>query len=256
MKDQEKQLIENLFHRLKKTELNMSERDIPADNLIQNLVSKQPSAPYYMTQTILIQETAINKMNTKIQELEKRIKLLNTEISNKKPSFLSSFFNTNANSSSQPISNDNNIWRNKENTPCPHYSHLSTSSNTQQPIPVVNNINGNSSRNSGFLSSALQTATGVAGGMILGNMLMNIFNHSNKPEEEIFDTVHKYNADNYTEDNTSDYHKNNDLVNYQYTDAAESNQYNESNTNLEDWNSDVYHGDNGNNIYSDDDNFI
>lgn len=61
MKDEEKNLIENLFHRLKKTELSSSERDDMADNLIQNFVIKQPHSSYYMVQTLLIQETALKK---------------------------------------------------------------------------------------------------------------------------------------------------------------------------------------------------
>ncbi|QCI23736.1 DUF2076 domain-containing protein [Buchnera aphidicola (Macrosiphoniella sanborni)] len=250
MKDKEKNLIENLFYRLKNTELNMSERDVSADNLIQNLVSKQPSSPYYMTQTILIQETAIKKMGMKIEELEKRIQVLNQEISNKKPSFLSSFFKKNTDfQSSQPMSN--NIWRNKENISQTHATNLPPSSITQ-PSPIVNNTIGNSAtRSSGFLSSALQTATGVAGGMILGNMLMSAFNHVNKPEEEIFDTVNKFNQDDNAERHFFDNHTQSDLVNYQSDDIIDSNKYNECTA--EDFSSDV---DDVNNFDTDDDNFI
>jgi len=37
-------------------------------------------------------------------------------------------------------------------------------------------------RGSGFLGGALQTAAGVAGGMMVGNLLMNLFDH-HRPEE-------------------------------------------------------------------------
>lgn len=92
MKDEEKNLIENLFNRLKNAELNCSGRDHSADELIQELVKRQPASSYYMAQTILVQETHIKKMSLKIEELKKKIEILNKEESNKKPSFLSSFF--------------------------------------------------------------------------------------------------------------------------------------------------------------------
>ncbi|QCI17013.1 DUF2076 domain-containing protein [Buchnera aphidicola (Aphis helianthi)] len=183
MKDEEKKLIENLFHRLKNTELNSSERDDEANSLIQDLVKKQPYSPYYMTQTILIQETAIKKLSLKVEELNNTISNLNSNKVIKKPSFLSSFFRK------EPISSEtsNNIWGKNQNI-----------SGSYNPLPASSSAisNSNSSgSNSGFIKNALQTATGVAGGMILGNMLMNVFNHS-KPEEEIFDTINESSISN------------------------------------------------------------
>ena len=80
MKDEEKKLIENLFHRLKNTELNSSEKDNEANSLIQDLVKKQPYSSYYMTQTILIQETAIKKLSLKVEELTNKISNLNLKV--------------------------------------------------------------------------------------------------------------------------------------------------------------------------------
>ncbi|WP_284443341.1 DUF2076 domain-containing protein [Buchnera aphidicola] len=245
MKDEEKNLIENLFHRLKKIELNASERDESADNLIQNLVKKQPASSYYMTQTILIQETAIKKMSMKIEELKTKIKRLNKEELNKKTSFLSSFFKKN--SSAQVSSNDNSMWQKKTDTLPNNYSNT-TSLPVNQSFPTTNS---NGSRSSSFLGSALQTATGVAGGMILGNMLMNVFNHT-KPEEDIFDTVNKSSLNQHAEDNflNNNSNNNNDLINYEY-DQSDINR-NESNS--ESINNDIY--DTDDDIDVDDDNFI
>ena len=205
MKDEEKNLIINLFHRLKNTELNSSERDNSADDLIQKLVKKQPASSYYMTQTILIQETAIKKMSAKIEELTQRIETLNAEELNKKPSFLSNFFKTNP--TSQQASYNNNVWRKKNSLLNPQNSN-STVSEAVQTLPTA-------TRTSSFLGNALQTATGVAGGMILGNMLMNIFNHT-KPEEEIFDTINKENLNHHEheEESFTNNPNHNDLVSY------------------------------------------
>ncbi|ACL30000.1 DUF2076 domain-containing protein [Buchnera aphidicola] len=210
MTDEEKNLIENLFHRLKKTELNSPERDDAADELIQRLAKKQPTSSYYMAQTILIQETAIKKMSIELEELRKKIKILNREETNKKPSFLSNFFKKK--SPSEIISNDNNILKKKENILPSNYS-SSPISPTTQTSPVINNT-----RSSSFLGNALQTATGVAGGMILGNMLMNVFSHT-KPEEDIFDTVKQSSSDEYTENNFLNNNTDNDLINYSYNES-------------------------------------
>ncbi|ALD15144.1 hypothetical protein IX46_00945 [Buchnera aphidicola (Aphis glycines)] len=185
MKDAEKKLIENLFCRLKKTELNSFERDTEANSLIQDLVKQQPYSSYYMTQTILIQETAIKKLSLKVEELNKKISNLNSNTTSKKSSFLSSLFKK------EPIPSDvsNNVWKSNQNI---------SGSYNPLPVPPSNASNSISHSSSGFLKNALQTATGVAGGMILGNMLMNIFNHS-KPEEEVFDTINEYPISNIEE---------------------------------------------------------
>lgn len=178
MKDEEKQLIENLFHRLKNTELKSSERDNQADILIQSLVKKHPHSSYYMVQTMLIQETAIKKMSLQIEELKNQISILNSEKLKKKTSFLSNFLKKDSVSPSSAYDN-RNIWQNNQ-------SPLQSSTTS---IPTSSTINATAGSNS-FLKNALQTATGVAGGMILGNMLMNVFHHTT-PEEEIFDNIHE-----------------------------------------------------------------
>jgi len=253
MKDEEKKLIENLFNRLKKTELNSSERDEPADNLIQKLVQKQPASSYYMAQTILIQETAIKKMSMKIEELKEKIKTLNIEESNKKPSFLSSFFKKNPTASA--TSRDDKIWQKKENFLQKNSHSNSTASPMQQTLPVTNS----GSSTGGFLSSALQTATGVAGGMILGNMLMNVFNHT-KPEEEIFDTVNNSSLDHQTEDNffndhtasNNDFMNDNNLIHYEHNGS----EIESSESDSENINYDFDNTDDIDDFDSNDDNFI
>ncbi|WP_313520495.1 DUF2076 family protein, partial [Pseudomonas sp.] len=73
------------------------------------------------------------------------------------------------------------------------------------------------SRGTGFLGGALQTAAGVAGGMVLGNMLTGLFQHS-QPQEivEIIKeepaTDSAQNQDYAASDNT-DYSGGNDLPN-------------------------------------------
>ncbi|QCI24835.1 DUF2076 domain-containing protein [Buchnera aphidicola (Rhopalosiphum padi)] len=215
MKDEEKNLIENLFHRLKKTEQNSSERDDTADALIQSLVKKQPYSSYYMVQTILIQETAIKKMSLKIEELKNQISLLNSDQVKKKPSFLSNFLKKDP--ASQTESYDNKIWKKNQNT--------LESCNTNIPTSST----ATTTRNSGFLKNALQTATGVAGGMILGNMLMNIFNHT-APEEEVFDNINQSSISDTNEYDTIENSNNNaSLINYDSQTEPVNNYFDDNN---------------------------
>lgn len=59
MQNEEQQLIESLFSRLKQAESQSGPRDAGAEQLIKQHLQNQPGAPYYMSQAILIQEAAL-----------------------------------------------------------------------------------------------------------------------------------------------------------------------------------------------------
>ncbi|PPI86258.1 DUF2076 domain-containing protein [Candidatus Pantoea edessiphila] len=161
MELEEKNLIEKLFQRLQKAEENSSVRDCEAEKLIQDCISKQPISPYYMVQTILIQEAALNKLNQEILKLKNEIFQLQMN-QNKDKSFLGRLFNSNQTAQSAPTNN----------------LHPFTEANNSF---VPSNMQARNSTSS-FMSGALQTAVGVAGGVVIGNMLSNMFHHS-APEE-------------------------------------------------------------------------
>ncbi|XRX42473.1 MAG: DUF2076 domain-containing protein [Buchnera aphidicola (Eriosoma harunire)] len=178
MKIIEEQLIENLFHKLDVVEKKSQGRNITAEKLIQSRIDKQCHAPYYMVQTILIQDTVLKKLNNKILDLEKQVlsykNKLRSEVS--KSDFLP------------------NMSKNNDDVQSNKTTNLSNScSNNTVPSSgaVLSDNNSFSTRNSSalssgysFLSNALQTAVGVASGMVVGNMLMNLFKNK-QPEEEI-----------------------------------------------------------------------
>ncbi len=70
MQSEEQRLIDGLFSRLKEAEAHSASRDASAEERIAQHVSAQPAAPYYMAQTILIQEAAIKQLNDRIRALE------------------------------------------------------------------------------------------------------------------------------------------------------------------------------------------
>src|ERR1700730_5545568 len=68
MQAQERELITGLFGRLQPFEAQP--RDGEAEALIRDLVGRQPSAPYLLVQTVLVQEQALKAAQERIAELE------------------------------------------------------------------------------------------------------------------------------------------------------------------------------------------
>jgi uncharacterized protein len=68
MQAQERELITGLFGRLQPFEAQP--RDGEAEALIKDFVARQPSAPYLLVQTVLVQEQALKAAQERIAELE------------------------------------------------------------------------------------------------------------------------------------------------------------------------------------------
>ena len=67
---EDRSAIEGLFARLREVEQRTEPRDPEAEALIRELISRQPGAPYYMAQTILVQEQALRQAQERIEQLE------------------------------------------------------------------------------------------------------------------------------------------------------------------------------------------
>ena len=172
MQSEEQRLIDGLFSRLKEAEAHSASRDTSAEERIAQHVSAQPAAPYYMAQTILIQEAAIKQLNDRIQALESQVSQLQAA----KPSsggFLSGLFGGGGSSrGSDPIPGAEQYGR----------PQASTQSQYAPPQQQQNYAPQAAARGGGFMAGALQTAAGVAGGVVLGNMLTNMFSGSHPQE--------------------------------------------------------------------------
>lgn len=166
MQSEEQQLIENLFGRLKQAETQSGPRDAGAEQLIKQHLQNQPGAPYYMSQAILIQEAALKKLNAQVTDLENRLAQAQQQQAPQQSSgsFLSSLFG----GSSRPAASQQQQqpWGSAPPQPQQQYAPQ------QQAAP----------RGTGFLGGALQTAVGVAGGVVMADMLTSMFHHS-QPEE-------------------------------------------------------------------------
>ncbi|MCW6032284.1 DUF2076 domain-containing protein [Pantoea sp. JK] len=167
MQSEEQQLIENLFSRLKQAETQSGPRDAGAEQLIKQHLQNQPGAPYYMSQAILIQEAALKKLNAQVTDLENRLAQAQQQQAPQQSSggFLSSLFG----GGSRPAAQQQPAWGN----PQPQQ---------QYAPPPQQQYAAPAARGTGFLGGALQTAVGVAGGVVMADMLTSMFHHS-QPEE-------------------------------------------------------------------------
>ncbi|MBB1200474.1 DUF2076 domain-containing protein [Enterobacteriaceae bacterium 89] len=170
MQAEEQRLIDGLFSRLKQAETQSAPRDATAEGVIAQHIQAQPAAPYYMAQTILIQEAAIKQLNEKIQALQSEV----TQLQSSKQSsggFLAGLFG-----GGQPASQVNDPIPGAQN-----YGRPGAAPQAGYAAPAAQNYAPGRS-GGGFMAGALQTAAGVAGGVVLGNMLMNMFSGTHPQE--------------------------------------------------------------------------
>jgi hypothetical protein len=139
----ERQIIDDLFDRLRKAEEQTEPRDPDAEALIAGHVARQPAAPYYMAQAIVVQQEALGRAQAKIQELERRI------AERRSGGFLSGLFGgEEAATSGAPARGE------RSSGGFGRY---------HQPAP-----------GGGFLAGAMQTALGVAGGFLIADAITGL----------------------------------------------------------------------------------
>src|SRR5688500_10332185 len=73
MNEQERQVIESLFTRLGEVERQAPPRDAEAEAFIEGRIRQQPGAPYFMAQTVVMQEYALRQAQQQIEELERQV---------------------------------------------------------------------------------------------------------------------------------------------------------------------------------------
>jgi hypothetical protein len=181
MQSEEQRLIDGLFSRLQQAESNTAPRDAEAERVIQAHIRQQPSAPYYMAQAMIIQEAALTKLNAQVQELQQQVQQLQQQAQTAKPQstgFLAGLFGggssqpepqRQASQGSQPIPGTQG-WGGQ-----PQQQQYAAQPQQQAPAQAA-------PQQPGFLGSALRTAAGVAGGVVLADMLTGMFHHS-QPQE-------------------------------------------------------------------------
>lgn len=107
----EQRVISDLFSRIQQAEAGSGPRDAEAERLIQECIAKQPSAPYYMAQAMLVQEAAIKRLNDQVNALQQQVTQLQSQPRQSSGGFLAGLFGggsetrptSSPNSGSQPI---------------------------------------------------------------------------------------------------------------------------------------------------------
>ena len=142
----DQQAIEGLFQRLSEAERAVPERDAGAEDFIARQIARQPAAPYFMAQTIVVQQAAL-------EQAQARIESLKTEAAARPAGgggLLASLFGGGA--AARPATR-----------------RVATGAAGPASAALQQRQGG------GFLAGAAQTAVGVAGGVLLGNAVAGMF---------------------------------------------------------------------------------
>jgi hypothetical protein len=149
MERTDREIIEGYFERLRSAE--KPARDAEADALIASKAAAIPGALYYVTQAAVVSEHALVEAQNRIQALEH-------ELSRKSGGLFGSLFGSPASRPPAPLA-----------PPGVRPGLFSQAAQAAGPWGA-----GAAAQRPGFLATAMQTAVGVAGGMMLGNLLSNM----------------------------------------------------------------------------------
>jgi hypothetical protein len=172
MVPQERDLITTLLARLKGAAGQPKDPD--ADALIRQAMAEQPDAPYYLVQTVLIQDLSLHQAQNRIAELEKQLSDVQATV---KPatSFLGGLFGT-----SQPASPASasvpsaGPWARTPQVAAAPPPQQAYAQPQQGYAPAGGGMMGGGG---GFLRSAAATAAGIAGGALLFQGISSMFGH-------------------------------------------------------------------------------
>jgi hypothetical protein len=167
MNVQDQTAIEGLFDRLKQAEAQGGPRDVEAEHLIASLVQQQPAAPYLMAQAVIVQEQALKQLQRRVEALEKDL----ASRPQAGGGFLGGLFGAGA-AVPQPTTGPS-----AAPPPPPAAGGRSGGWGSNQPAQpqAAPMQRGQTGEQGGFLASAMQTAVGVAGGVLLGNAIGGMF---------------------------------------------------------------------------------
>ena len=190
MNSEEQTLIDGLFSRLQQAETDSAPRDAQAEARIKEHMARQPAVGYYMTQSILVQEHALQSLDAQNKQQAQQIQQLQDELQRAKATqpapasgggFLSSIFGGGSREPQPAPSNSGGGWREPAR---PSFNQPAPQQNYQPPQAPAAAPAG-----SGFLGGAMKTAAGVAGGVLLAEGISSLFHHNSQPQvvEEIIE---------------------------------------------------------------------
>ncbi len=190
MTPQESDLITTLLARLKNTANQPKDPD--AERLIRQAMVETPDAPYYMVQTVLIQDLSLRSAQDRIAQLEQQVAA--AEAPKPATSFLGGLFGQRDAPPPAPMQGGGGPWaRTPQVAPPPSGGYAAPQPGYAQPGPgyapqggqgygqgggMMGGGGGGGFGGGGFLRSAAATAAGVAGGALLFQGISSLFGHS------------------------------------------------------------------------------
>jgi hypothetical protein len=170
MDQTEQRYIDDLFDRLESAERESGPRDLSAERYIRELVGRQPAAPYYMAQTMIMQGEALKAAQQQIDELQRELAARSAEQSSGGGSFLGGLF---GGGGSNPTRGTSVPPTGSVPRAGGGFSYPPGGRPPIEDSPAVRY--GQTGGGGGFLAGAAQTAAGVAGGVVLGNLIGDLF---------------------------------------------------------------------------------
>ena len=172
MDQTEQRYIDDLFDRIADAERQSGPRDASAERYIRDIISRQPSAPYYMAQAMIVQDEAMKAAQQRIEDLERELADRPAQQSGG-GSFLGGLF---GGAGSNPTRGTSVPPGGSVPRAGGGFNYPRDDRAPMQGSPIARyGQPGGGGGGGGFLSGALQTATGVAGGVLLGNVLGDLF---------------------------------------------------------------------------------
>jgi len=178
MNDQERQVIDDIFHRLE--QVANQPRDPEAERYIAEKLRRQPYAPYALAQAVFVQEQALANLQADNERLRAEIDRVSRQP--QQGGFLSSIFGGGSRppepAYNTPPARQASPWGQPQPQPQQPYGAPQGGPVGGAPGPWGGMQRGGGG---GFLGTALTTAAGVAGGMMIANALSHAFSGNNNP---------------------------------------------------------------------------
>ncbi|RIY03211.1 DUF2076 domain-containing protein [Aureimonas flava] len=167
MDTNDRQAIEDLFRKLGTLERDMPQRDAEADRFIAEQVGRQPGSPYYMAQTIVMQQMALENQQRELEAVRAQAQAPagGGAAQGSGGGFLSRMFGGGEAPRSRPAP--------AMGAPGAAAGPWGAQGRAGAPMGQPGMTGGRGG--GGFLAGAAQTAMGVAGGVLLGNAIAGMF---------------------------------------------------------------------------------
>lgn len=203
MTPEERSLLSDLFRNLREAE--SQPRDPEAERFIEELVRAQPASPYYLSQSVLVQQQALAAARQRVDDLERQLKDAQARASSANGAAGGGSFLSNA------LGLGRGPWGSRSEgvppaqppaargpwgAPPPRtgYDQQGYGQPSYPPAPTGYPQSGAyaqpggyaqpagfASRGGGFLGGAVQTAAGVAGGILAAEAISSLLHHSPGP---------------------------------------------------------------------------